>query len=125
MDKNYVKLFEEISRTIDVLSAEVIDFNRQSNDDKGVAAAEGMQENYKNLRNKILANEQLSHADFAKLLIGAMIVSQQLERRIETEKTALEGYKIDIIPKLQRILNECETEEETQNLSEKIFTINT
>ena len=63
----------------------------------------------------------LNKADYAHLLVGAIIVTNQLDARIKSEQKALQGYKIDIIPKLDQINNADASE--TVELAEKLFKI--
>ena len=54
--------------------------------------------------------------DIIDLYIGANIIAQQIEARIRREQTGLQGYRLDLIPKLEKAMkNEDEIE--------KIFTI--
>ena len=46
------------------------------------------------------------------VLIGSIITANQLQGRIKNEESALQGWKLDVIPKLDKI-NSAETEEET------------
>ena len=80
-----------------------------------------MRDDYMALHDKISAGEDLVKADFARLLVGAIIVTNQLDARIKNEQKALDGYKIDIIPKLDRINN---TEaDEVPSLAAELFNI--
>ena len=52
-----------------------------------------------------------------------MIVAQNIEDRIKQQQKAIDGYRIDLIPKLDRILNESNTTEEAIKLANEIFQI--
>ena len=67
--------------------------------------------------------EQLTRNDWAKLLVGTMIAVQNIEDRIKGEQKAVEGYKLDVIPKLQRVIDETKTDEEVKKLVLEIFKI--
>ena len=54
-------------------------------------------------------------------MVGAIIVAQQIEHRLEQEKTALQAYKIDIIPKLERVIDETKDDNEAQTLASDLF----
>ena len=64
-----------------------------------------MRDDYMALHDKLAAGEDLVKADFARLLVGTIIITNQLDARIKNEQKALDGYKIDVIPKLDRINN--------------------
>ena len=80
-----------------------------------------MRDDYLNLHDKLVNGEELNKADFARLLVGAIIITNQLDARIKNEQKALDGYKLDVIPKLDRI-NNTEEEEEVASLAEELFT---
>jgi hypothetical protein len=80
-----------------------------------------MRDDYISLHDKLIAGEDLVKADFARLLVGAIIVTNQLDARIKNEQKALDGYKLDVIPKLDRINN---TEvDDVPSLAEELFKI--
>ena len=63
----------------------------------------------------------IDKADYARLLVGAIIFANQLDTRIKSEQKTLQGYKIDIIPKLDQINNADASE--TAELAESLFEI--
>lgn len=127
MDKTYIRLFSDLAHSIEILSEQVMEFDRQKQDDNGFKAAQTMREDYSQLFDKIkdenFDTSSLTRADFARLLVGAVVISKQITNKIEQEKTALQGYNIDIIPKLERIINETETDESALNLAQQLFNI--
>ena len=88
---------------------------------KGYQTAETMRNDFLNLYDKLGTDEVLNKADYARLLVGAIIVTNQLDARIKNEQKILQGYKIDIIPKLDQI-NNADTTEITE-LAESLFKI--
>lgn len=125
MDAKYVKLFTEIARTISVLSESVMDYNKGQNDDKAYEASETMRNEYTNLWHKLEDNPdaKLSRAEYAKTYIGALIIVEQIESRIKKDKIALDGYKADLIPKLEQVVNQTKSDIDAAKLGEKIFQI--
>lgn len=127
MDNRYVKLFTQIAQSIEVIAEQAMEANRASNDKKGEDAAEKMREMYMELHDRMSKEDfdpkTLSKADYARILVGAAIAAQGIENRIETEKKALEGYKIDTIPKLNRIMDEAKDDDSARALAEELFTI--
>lgn len=127
MDNRYVKLFTQIAQSIEVIAEQAMEANRASNDKKGEDAAEKMREMYMELHDRMSKEDfdpkTLSKADYARILVGAAIAAQGIENRIETEKKALEGYKIDTIPKLNRIMDEAKDDDSARVLAEELFTI--
>jgi len=121
MDKRYVELFTLISQSVSNLAEQVMNDHQDKGEEKQQETAQIMRDDYLNLHNKLTNGEELDKADFARLLVGAILVTNQLDARIKNEQKALDGYKIDIIPKLDRINN---TEaDQVASLAEELFKV--
>lgn len=121
MDKRYTELFTLISQSVSNLAEQVMNDHQDKGEEKQQETAQIMRDDYLNLHNKLTNGEALDKADFARLLVGAIIVTNQLDARIKNEQKALDGYKIDIIPKLDRINN---TEaDQVASLAEELFKV--
>ena len=127
MDKQYTKLFTEIARSTEVLAEKAMELNHEKKDEKSESTAKTMRDDYAQLHDRMAQEDfdfnSLTKAEYAKLTVGAILAAQQIESRLKTMQTALSGYKIDVIPKLQRIINEAKTDEEAKALAEEIFQI--
>lgn len=121
MDKKYVELFTLIAQTTANIAEQVMEEHKKNNEEKGYQTAETMRNDFLNLHDKLGTDEVLDKADYARLLVGAIIVTNQLDARIKSEQKALQGYKIDIIPKLDQINNADASE--TTELAESLFEI--
>lgn len=126
MNNKYKQLFTALAQATEITAERVMEYNKNKNDDRGYKTAEVMRNDYAklydNLKNE---NYKLTYADFSKLLVGAIITSKQMEDRIANEKLVLQGYKVDTIPKLQRIIDEVENnnDEKAYQLAEEIFQV--
>ena len=121
MDKRYIELFTLISQSVANLAEQVMNDHQDKGETKEQETAQIMRDDYMALHDKIVAGEDLVKADFARLLVGAIIITNQLDARIKNEQKALDGYKIDVIPKLDRINN---TEaDEVPSLAAELFNI--
>lgn len=78
---------------------------------------------YEQISAEDFAPDSLTKAEYAKLLVATMIIVSNIETRILSEQKSVKGYKDTIIPKLERIINECETDEAAKELAKKLFTI--
>lgn len=130
MDKHYLKLFTEMTHTIEVLAEQVMELNKTKGDDKGVETATIMRDDYRSLydrmRQENFDEKTLTKKDYARFLVGAIIVAQQIDNKIKNEKKALSGYKVDLIPKLERVINEVKSDDDKDKLSaliEELFSI--
>lgn len=121
MDKKYIELFTLISQSVANLAEQVMSDHQDKGEIKEQETAQIMRDDYMALHDKLAAGEDLVKADFARLLVGTIIVTNQLDARIKNEQKALDGYKIDVIPKLDRINN---TEaDEVPSLAAELFRI--
>lgn len=121
MDKRYVELFTLIAQTTANIAEQVMEEHKKNNEEKGYQTAEIMRNDFLDLHDKLGTDEILNKADYARLLVGTIIVTNQLNARIKSEQKALQGYKIDIIPKLDQINNADASE--TTELAESLFEI--
>lgn len=127
MDNKYLILFREIARTTEVLAERVMAYDKEKKDEKGEQTAQTMRDDFAKLHDKLSASNldtnSISRMEWAKILVGAMVISNNLSEEIEQRKKALSGYKIDLIPKLNRIINETKTDEEAITLANELFEI--
>ena len=127
MDKTYLTLFTELAHASEVIAEQVMELNKSHQDDKGIETAQIMRDDFAQLydmmRKEDFNPDTLGKREYAKLLVGAIIVANQLDNKIKAEQKALDGYKIDTIPKLERIVNETNSQEEIQALSNELFAV--
>lgn len=127
MDKNYRKLFAHLALSTAQIAEQAMELNHKNNDIEAEKNAEKMRDTFTNLYQRLADKSvnifSLGRDDYAFLLVGATIVAAQIEKKIEQEKLGLQGYKIDIIPKLERIMNETKTKEEANKLSLELFKV--
>ena len=121
MDSRYLELFTLIAQQIANLAEQVMNDHQDKGEIKEQETAQTMRDDYLNLHDKLTSNQELNKADYARILVGAIIITNQLTTRIQNEQKALDGYKLDIIPKLDQINN---TEyDDVPALAAKLFTV--
>jgi len=121
MDSRYLELFTLIAQQVANLAEQVMNDHQDKGETKEQETAQTMRDDYLNLHDKLTANQELNKADYARILVGAIIVANQLDARIKNEQKVLDGYKLDIIPKLDQINN---TEyDDVPALAAKLFTV--
>jgi len=121
MDSKYLELFTLIAQQIANLAEQVMNDHQDKGETKEQETAQTMRDDYLNLHDKLISNQELNKADYARILVGAIIIANQLTTRIQNEQKALDGYKLDIIPKLDQINN---TEyDDVPALAAKLFTV--
>ena len=121
MDSKYLELFTLIAQQIANLAEQVMNDHQDKGETKEQETAQTMRDDYLNLHDKLISNQELNKADYARILVGAIIIANQLTARIQNEQKALDGYKLDIIPKLDQI-NSTEYEE-VPALAAKLFAV--
>ena len=121
MDSRYLELFTLIAQQIANLAEQVMNDHQDKGESKEQETAQTMRDDYLNLHDKLTSNQELNKADYARILVGAIIITNQLTTRIQNEQKALDGYKLDIIPKLDQINNT--NSDEVPSLAAKLFTI--
>jgi len=121
MDSKYLELFTLIAQQVANLAEQVMNDHQDKGETKEQETAQTMRDDYLNLHDKLTTNQELNKADYARILVGAIIVANQLDARIKNEQKALDGYKLDVIPKLDQINN---TEyDDVPALAAKLFTV--
>ena len=93
--------------------------DKAKNDMQAYKTAKEMRSKYARLYD-LLTSKTVEYTpvknDIIDLYIGANIIAQQIEARVKREQTALQGYKFDLIPKLEKAMK-------SEDEIEKIFTI--
>ena len=126
MNIQYINLFRQIARAAAVLAEKVLENDENNKDSTGAQTAKIMRNDYQNLCDKLAVDNSdvtLSKSEYAKLLVGAMIIINNIQNRIASEQRAVENYNMDVLPKLQRIINEASNDTEAQTLANTLFQI--
>lgn len=123
MDKKYIELFKEIASSTASSAEQVMDYDKAKGDDKGFEAAQTLRDNFMDLHDKIVNNKELVRSNYAELLVGTMIVINNLQNKVVAMQKAINGFKNDTAPKLQKILDETQNDEEAKKLADEIFII--
>lgn len=127
MHKKYLELFKELTRATAVAAEQVMDYDKEKNDDKGFETAKTMRDDFEALHEKLIAESfdgNLTKAEYAKLLVGCYVIVGNLQDRIEALKKAIAGYQSDLVPKLSKII-EAENDAEAQKLADEHLIVET
>lgn len=127
MHKKYLELFKELTRATAVAAEQVMDYDKEKNDDKGFETAKTMRDDFEALHEKLAAESfdgNLTKAEYAKLLVGCYVIVGNLQDRIEALKKAIAGYQSDLVPKLSKII-EAENDAEAQKLADEHLIVET
>ena len=122
MDKRYITLFKDLTQATAASAEQVMDYDREKGDEKGLATATTMRNDFQELADKINMDDYVpTKADASRLLVGAMIQVNQLQDRINNLKKAMTGYQTDVIPKLQEIVDAEDDEAASKIANEKFI----
>ena len=121
MTNDYKELFLAIAQSSELIAEQVMDYNHRKNDDNGEKTAQSMRDDYQSLADKIMDEKSLTKDDYRKLLLGAMVIKNNLQAKIKQEETVFNTYSLSIIPRLQRVLDEPKTIDELEKLSNELF----
>lgn len=110
MDKKYITLFKDLAQATAASAESVMDYNRSKNDEKGLSTATIMRDDFQALVDTIQEagdNYAPTQPEAARLLVGAMVMVNQLQDKVNALRKAITGYQTDVIPKLQEIVDKA------------------
>ena len=125
MHKKYIELFKELAHATEVAAEQVMDYDKEKNDEKGYETAEILRNDFSTLYDKMkdpAFDGTLSKADYARLLVGTYIVVGNLQDRISALQKAIAGYQTDIVPKLSKVVDAAD-DDAALALANELFTI--
>lgn len=114
MNEKYKTLFALIAQNMENIAERAMEADKKENDLQAYKVAKEMRSKYARLHD-LLTSKTVEYTpvknDIIDLYIGANLIAQQIETRVRREQTALQNYKIDLIPKLEKAMkNEDEIE---------------
>ena len=124
MDKKYVELFRDLAQATAVAAEQVMEYDKSQGEDEAFEAAKLMRDRYQELAENLNThgeNYQLKKTDVAELLIASVTQQTQIEERIGNLRKALVGYQTDVTPKLQKILDAANDDNDAANLANENF----
>lgn len=108
MDQKYTQLFTELAHSAELIAEQVMEYNRKKNDNKGEQTAQIMRDDYAAFYDKLRADgydfSTLDKKDYARILVGAFIIANNMSDQINNMQRILNGYQQDLIPKIQEIM---------------------
>lgn len=102
---NYIDLFIAILTAVEATAEKAMEYDKKENNLQAYKTAKQMREEYSALKDNLhdkRENYVFTAKDCATIFTGAFIVSEQLRKKINQEQAVLEGYKTDIMPKLEQ-----------------------
>ena len=121
MDKKYITLFKELAQAVAASAEQVMDYDKQKEDDEGFKTATILRDDFQALADKINDEYVVNRTDAIKFLVGAMIMVNQLTDRIANLRQAVAGYQTDLIPKLQNIIDNTTDDIAASEMANTLF----
>lgn len=122
MDKKYIDLFKELTRTTATTAERVMDYDHELGDEKGLETAQIMRDDFEKLHDRLENDDyQMTKGDAAKLLVGSMIIVNNLYKQEENIKKSIAGYQTDLIPKLQKIVDTASDDASAAKIANENF----
>lgn len=121
MDKKYITLFKELAQAVAASAEQVMDYDKQKEDDEGFKTATILRDDFQALVDKINDEYVVNRTDAIKFLVGAMIMVNQLTDRIANLRQAVAGYQTDLIPKLQNIIDNTTDDIAASEMANTLF----
>lgn len=119
MNEKYKTLLALIAQNMESVAERAMEDNKTKDDMQAYKTAKEMRSKYARLHD-LLTSKTVEYIpvknDIIDLYIGANIIIQQFEARIKREQAAVRGYKLDLLPKLEKAMK-------GEDEIEKIFTI--
>ena len=108
MNNENLKLFQQIAHSSEVIAEQVMEVNKQNKDDKAYLTAMNMRDTfstlYDKLRNDNFNDSDLDLKDIAMLHVGAVVLTEQLEKQANEIEKSLHDYKTVVLPKFKEIM---------------------
>lgn len=125
MNEYYVKLFKEVLFNCEVLSEKVMDYNKEHDKNDEYETANKMRNDFANLHDRMEDPAYVpTKNDYIVILAATYITAQNLEDHAATLEKVAKGYRMEVIPRLTRIIDETQDDEGAKELAEKIFQLN-
>ena len=127
MDKNYRKLFQEMCKSSENLAEQVLEYNINTKNTEGAEVAQNLRDEFAALgdyiEEKNTNNNELTFtlAQYRQLLAAAYTIMTSLSTHISNIQKSIDGYKLDIIPKLTRVINEGTDDEKLKEIENQLF----
>ena len=119
MNEKYKTLFALIAQNMENIAERAMEDDKANNDMQAYKTAKEMRSKYACLHD-LLTSKTVDYTpvknDIIDLYIGANLITQQIEVRVKREQAALQAYRLDLIPKLEKAMK-------IEDEIEKIFTI--
>lgn len=121
LTQQYKDLFALVARNGAINGEKAMDVISEKNPEEDLTNTKKMTQDFRDLEDKIEADEELTLLDFIHLWVGASISRTVIAKNVDTWTAVVKAYDEDLIPKLYEIAQSSNDDTKWQELVEEYF----
>lgn len=121
LTQEYKDLFALVARNGAINGEKAMDVISEKNPEEDLTNTKKMTQDFRDLEDKIEADEELTLLDFIHLWVGASISRTVIAKNVDTWTAVVKAYDEDLIPKLYEVAQSSNDDTKWQELVEEYF----
>lgn len=121
LTQQYKDLFALVARNGAINGEKAMDVISKKNPEEDLTNTKKMTQDFRDLEDKIEADEELTLLDFIHLWVGASISRTVIAKNVDTWTAVVKAYDEDLIPKLYEVAQSSNDDTKWQELVEEYF----
>ncbi len=121
LTQQYKDLFALVARNGAINGEKAMDVISEKNPEEDLTNTKKMTQDFRDLEDKIEADEELTLLDFIHLWVGASISRTVIAKNVNTWTAVVKAYDEDLIPKLYEVAQSSNDDTKWQELVEEYF----
>lgn len=121
LTQQYKDLFALVARNGAINGEKAMDVISEKNPEEDLTNTKKMTQDFRDLEDKIEADEELTLLDFIHLWVGASISRTVIAKNVDTWTAVVKAYDEDLIPKLYKVAQSSNDDTKWQELVEEYF----
>ncbi len=121
LTQQYKDLFALVARNGAINGEKAMDVISEKNPEEDLTNTKKMTQDFRDLEDKIEADEELTLLDFIHLWVGASISRTVIAKNVDTWTAVVKAYDEDLIPKLYEVAQSSNDDTKWQKLVEEYF----
>ena len=121
LTQQYKDLFALVARNGAINGEKAMDVISEKNPEEDLTNTKKMTQDFRDLEDKIEADEELTLLDFIHLWVGVSISRTVIAKNVDTWTAVVKAYDEDLIPKLYEVAQSSNDDTKWQELVEEYF----
>lgn len=121
LTQQYKDLLALVARNGAINGEKAMDVISEKNPEEDLTNTKKMTQDFRDLEDKIYADEELTLLDFIHLWVGASISRTVIAKNVNTWTAVVKAYDEDLIPKLYEVAQSSNDDTKWQELVEEYF----